>query len=117
MQEHEMGIRDIRVGPGDQVVAEELELPAAGCRKLQRHIMLFCTGVARSANSILAEQTANIKVIHDQLDLLRNLADRLRCGEVYAVDEAMRRSMTMCDAAAKRSYPRPRLLPASDTSS
>ena len=30
------GIRDIRFGPGDQVVAEELELPAAGRRDLQR---------------------------------------------------------------------------------
>ena len=90
------GIRDIRFGPGDQVVAEELELsrgraprPAAAC------IMLFYTGVTRSANSILAEQTANIKATRDQLDLLRDLAgvaaDRLRCGDVDAVGEAMRK--------------------------
>ena len=89
------GIRDIRFGPGDQVVAEELELPATGRRDLQRHIMLFYTGVTRSANSILAEQTANIKATHDQLDLLRDLAglaaDRLRCGDVDAVGEAMRK--------------------------
>ena len=89
------GIRDIRFGPGDQVVAEELELPAAGRRDLQRHIMLFYTGVTRSANSILAEQTANIKATRDQLDLLRDLAglavDRLRCGDVDAVGEAMRK--------------------------
>src|SRR6516164_2654796 len=50
------GIRDIRFGPGDQVMAEELELPAAGRRDLQRHIMLFYTGVTRSANSILASR-------------------------------------------------------------
>jgi D-glycero-alpha-D-manno-heptose-7-phosphate kinase len=89
------GIRDIRFGPGDQVMAEEVELPAAGRRELQRHIMLFYTGVTRSANSILAEQTANIKVVHDQLDFLRDLAglasDRLRCGDVDAVGEAMRK--------------------------
>jgi D-glycero-alpha-D-manno-heptose-7-phosphate kinase len=89
------GIRDIRFGPGDQVMAEELELPAAGRRELQRHIMLFYTGITRSANSILAEQTANIKVNHDQLDLLCDLAgsaaDRLRCGDVDAVGEAMRK--------------------------
>jgi D-glycero-alpha-D-manno-heptose-7-phosphate kinase len=89
------GIRDMRFGPGDQVVAEELELPAAGRRDLQRHIMLFYTGVTRSANSILAEQTAGIKAIHDQLDVLRDLAglaaDRLRCGDVDAVGEAMRK--------------------------
>jgi D-glycero-alpha-D-manno-heptose-7-phosphate kinase len=90
------GIRDIRFGPGDQVTAEELELPAAGRRDLQRHIMLFYTGVTRSANSILAEQTANIKGTRDQLDSLRDLAglatDRLRCGDVDAVGEAMRKS-------------------------
>jgi D-glycero-alpha-D-manno-heptose-7-phosphate kinase len=89
------GIRDICFGPGDQVVAEELELTAAARRDLQRHVMLFYTGVTRSANSILAEQTANIKVTRDQLDLLRDLAglatDRLRCGDVDAVGEAMRK--------------------------
>jgi D-glycero-alpha-D-manno-heptose-7-phosphate kinase len=89
------GIRDIRFGPGDQVVAEELELPPPGRRDLQRNIMLFYTGVTRSANSILAEQTANIKATRDRLDLLRDLAglaaDRLRCGDVDAVGEAMRK--------------------------
>ena len=90
------GIRDIRFGPGDQVMAEELELSPAGRRDLQRNIMLFYTGVTRSANSILAEQTANVKATLDQLDLLRDLAglaaDRLRCGDVDAVGEAMRKS-------------------------
>ena len=89
------GIRDIRFGPGDQVVAEELDLSPAERRNLQRHIMLFYTGVTRSANSILAEQTANIKTSRDQLDLLCNLAglaaDRLRSGDVEAVGEAMRK--------------------------
>ncbi len=89
------GIRDIRFGPGDQVAAEELELSPAGRRDLQRNIMLFYTGMTRSANSILAEQTANIKTVRDQLDLLRDLAglavDRLRCGDVDAVGEAMRK--------------------------
>ena len=89
------GIRDIRFGPGDQVLAEELELPAAARLDLQRHVMLFYTGITRSANSILAEQTANIKATRDQLDLLRDLAglaaDRLRCGDVDAVGEAMRK--------------------------
>jgi D-glycero-alpha-D-manno-heptose-7-phosphate kinase len=89
------GIRDIRFGPGDQVAAEELELPPAARRDLQRHLMLFYTGVTRSANSILAEQTANIKTTGDQLDILRDLAglavDRLRSGDVDAVGEAMRK--------------------------
>ena len=55
------GIRDIRFGPGDEVVAEELELSAAERRDLQRNILLFYTGITRSADTILSEQTANIK--------------------------------------------------------
>jgi D-glycero-alpha-D-manno-heptose-7-phosphate kinase len=89
------GIRDIRFGPGDQVTADDLDLPLVIRRDLQRHIMLFYTGVTRSANSILAEQTANIKTSSDQLDLLCDLAgiatDRLRSGDVEAVGEAMRK--------------------------
>jgi D-glycero-alpha-D-manno-heptose-7-phosphate kinase len=89
------GIRDIRFGPGDQVMADELDLPLVIRRDLQRHIMLFYTGVTRSANSILAEQTANIKTSSDQLDVLCDLAgiatDRLRSGDVEAVGEAMRK--------------------------
>lgn len=89
------GIRDLRFGPGDQVTAEELDLLPAIRRDLQRHIMLFYTGITRSANTILAEQTSNIKSTRDQLDLLRDLAglagDRLRSGDVEAVGEAMRK--------------------------
>jgi D-glycero-alpha-D-manno-heptose-7-phosphate kinase len=88
------GIRDIRFGPGDRVVAEELGLSAAERRALQHQIMLFYTGVTRSANSILAEQTANIKTSLVQLDLLRDLAgfavDRLRSGDVDAIGPAVR---------------------------
>jgi D-glycero-alpha-D-manno-heptose-7-phosphate kinase len=88
------GIRDIRFGPGEQVVAEEVELAAADRRALQDQIMLFYTGVTRSADSILAEQTANIKATRAQLDLLRDLAgfavDRLRRGDVDALGGAVR---------------------------
>ena len=90
------GIRDIRFGPGDGVVAEELGLSAAERRALQHQIMLFYTGITRSANSILAEQNANIAATRPQLDLLRGLAgfaaDRLRCGDVDAIGPALRES-------------------------
>ena len=90
------GIRDIRFGPGDEVVGEELGLPAAERRALQHQIMLFYTGVTRSANTILAEQNANIAATRPQLDLLRDLAgfavDRLRSGDVDAIGPALRES-------------------------
>ena len=90
------GIRDIRFGPGDEVVAEEMALSPAERRALQRQVMLFYTGVTRSANSILAEQNANIATTRPQLHILRDLAgfavDRLRNGDVDAIGPAVRES-------------------------
>jgi D-glycero-alpha-D-manno-heptose-7-phosphate kinase len=90
------GIRDLRFGPGEDVVAGELTLSAAQRRALQRQIMLFYTGITRSANTILAEQTAHIASTAPQLHLLRDLAgfavDRLRADDVDAIGPAMRES-------------------------
>jgi D-glycero-alpha-D-manno-heptose-7-phosphate kinase len=90
------GIRDIRFGPGEEVVPEEVELSATDRRALQRNILLFYTGITRSADPILAEQNANIKARRPQLDLLRDLAvfaaDRLRGGDLDVVGAAMRES-------------------------
>jgi D-glycero-alpha-D-manno-heptose-7-phosphate kinase len=90
------GIRDIRFGPGDEVDAREIGISAAERRALQQQIMLFYTGITRSADSILVEQRANIESTRPQLDLLRDLAglaaDRLRSGDVDAIGPAMRES-------------------------
>ena len=90
------GIRDIRFGPGEEVVAEEVQLEAADRRALQQQIMLFYTGITRSADTILAEQNANMAVTLPQLGLLRDLAgfaaDRLRSGDMDAVGPAIRES-------------------------
>jgi len=90
------GIRDIRFGPGDEVVAEEVGLSASERRALQQQIMLFYTGITRSADPILAEQNANVKATRLQLDLLRDLAGfaagRLRSGDVDAIGPALRES-------------------------
>jgi D-glycero-alpha-D-manno-heptose-7-phosphate kinase len=90
------GIRDIHFGPGEGVVAEELGLSATERRALQQQIMLFYTGVTRSADPILAEQNANVEATRPQLDLLRDLAGfavgRLRNGDVDAIGPAVRES-------------------------
>src|SRR6201999_891770 len=88
------GIRDMRFGPGEAVVAEELGLSSAERRALQQNILLFYTGITRRADSILAEQNTNIKATRPELDLLRDLAGhavgRLLCGDIDAVGSAMR---------------------------
>jgi len=90
------GIRDIRFGPGEEVVVGELMLSVATGSALQKQIMLFYTGVTRSADPILAEQNSNIKAVSSQLDLMRDLAgfavDRLRDGDVDAIGAAVRES-------------------------
>jgi D-glycero-alpha-D-manno-heptose-7-phosphate kinase len=90
------GIRDLRFGPGDEVTAEELELDPAYQRSLQRQILLFYTGITRSANTILADQSANITSTHAELDLLRDLAGNavglLRGGHVDALGPLLRES-------------------------
>lgn len=90
------GIRDIRFGPGDDVLAEEIGLGATERRALQQQIMLFYTGITRSANTILAEQSANMDVTRPELDILRDLAgfavERLRSGDLDAIGPAVRES-------------------------
>jgi D-glycero-alpha-D-manno-heptose-7-phosphate kinase len=90
------GIRDLRFGPGDGIVAEEIQLEAGERRRLQEQIMLFYTGITRSATPILAEQNANIGATRQQLDLLRDLAgfaaERLRSGDVDAIGPLVRES-------------------------
>ncbi len=90
------GIRDIRFGPGEKVVAEELQLSAAERRALQQQIMLFYTGITRSADVILAEQNANLESSRPQLDILSDLAgfaaERIRRGDVDAIGPAIKES-------------------------
>jgi D-glycero-alpha-D-manno-heptose-7-phosphate kinase len=58
--------------------------------------MLFFTGITRSANSILGEQSANVSDRIPQLNQLRDLAgeaaDGLRCGDISAVGTALSKS-------------------------
>lgn len=90
------GIRDIRFGPGDRVVATEVELPAAERRALQDQVLLFYTGVTRSATTILREQSDNVSTSLTELGVLRDLAataaQRLRAGDIDALGQALRDS-------------------------
>jgi D-glycero-alpha-D-manno-heptose-7-phosphate kinase len=80
------GLRDIRFGPGETIDAEEVELTPSERRALQQQVLLFYTGTTRSANTILSEQTANVRQTLAHLDQLRDLAglasDRVRLGDI-----------------------------------
>ena len=104
------GIRDLRFGPGDEVIADEVELEPASRRALQRQIMLFYTGVTRSANNILAEQKAKVASTRPHLDQLRDLAglavERLRDGDVDAIGPRSARAGKP-SGSSRRSLQRP----------
>ncbi len=90
------GIRDIHFGPGADVIAEELGVSQAERQLLQQQMMLFYTGVTRSADTILTEQRSNVSSTLPQLDLLRDLAGfavaHLRSGDVDGMGEVLRQS-------------------------
>jgi len=88
------GVRDIHFGPGEDVLAEDVGLSVKERSALQEQLMLFYTGVTRSATTILEEQTDNVSATLDELHFMANLAgtavDRLRKGELDAVGTALR---------------------------
>ena len=89
------GIRDIRFGPGDRVIADELGLAAAERRALQQQMMLFYTGVTRNADTILHEQRDNIEssltATRPTTATSRAWPSRaLRDGDIDAVGAALR---------------------------
>jgi D-glycero-alpha-D-manno-heptose-7-phosphate kinase len=90
------GICDLRFGPGDRVGVEQIRLEPALHRHLQGELMLFYSGITRSADAILKEQTANIAAKLQQLGLLRDLAegaaDALRIGDSDQVGIALNKS-------------------------
>ena len=90
------GVCDIRFGPGDRVAVDQLGLTPQVRRRVQDELLLFFTGITRSANVILGEQTANIRDRLPQLGLLRDLAaeaaNGLREGDVDALGVALNKS-------------------------
>jgi D-glycero-alpha-D-manno-heptose-7-phosphate kinase len=88
------GIRDLRFGPGEEVSVGDVPLSAADRRALQAQLMLFYTGVTRSATTILEEQSDNVATTLAQLHFMRDLAgiavERLGQGELDAVGTALR---------------------------
>jgi D-glycero-alpha-D-manno-heptose-7-phosphate kinase len=90
------GICDLRFGPGDHVHVEQITLSPPTRRLMSNELLLFYTGITRSANVILGEQSANTADRLPQLAQLRDLAgeaaDGLRGGDVEAVGVAMNKS-------------------------
>jgi D-glycero-alpha-D-manno-heptose-7-phosphate kinase len=74
------GICDLHFGPGDAVHAEQVRLPPGQHRSFQDQLMLFYTGITRTADTILGEQKANIPDRLAQLQQLKDLAGEAAAG-------------------------------------
>ena len=83
------GICDLRFGPGDSVVAEQIHLGHDEQRHFQTQLMLFYTGITRTADAILGEQKANVPTRLTQLHQLRDLADEAAAGMRSGCPEAV----------------------------
>jgi len=90
------GICDIQFGPGDRVLVDQLKLPTPLHRHMQDELLLFFTGITRSADTILGEQTTNIADRLPQLHQLRDLAAEavggLRDGNPDTLGAALNKS-------------------------
>ena len=105
--------RDLRIrfGPGDGVAADEtLGSPEHHRRALQQQIMLFYTGITRSADVILAEQTrtsGNHSSSARSASRPRGASpfEWLRSGDVDAIGPAVRRAGAKREARLGRVNP------------
>jgi D-glycero-alpha-D-manno-heptose-7-phosphate kinase len=90
------GICDIHFGPGDRVFVDQLKLAPPVRRQVQDELLLFYTGITRSADNILGEQKANIADRLPQLHQLRDLAGEaangLREGDINTLGAALNKS-------------------------
>ena len=90
------GICDLRFGRGDRVEVDQITLSPQRRRAMSSELLLFYTGITRSADTILGEQSAKTSERLPQLAQLRDLAgeaaDGLRAGDVEAVGVAMNKS-------------------------
>jgi D-glycero-alpha-D-manno-heptose-7-phosphate kinase len=82
------GLRFICFKPDETVTVEKVILSDASRRRLSEHLMLFYTGVTRSASTVLEEQVSNI---NDRFEILRGMkrlaAEARECLERQAFDE------------------------------
>ncbi len=90
------GVCDMRFGPGDNVTVDRIRLEPREHHRLQDELLLFYTGVTRSADTILKEQTANVGDRLQQLHRLRDLAGEaaggLRTGDHGSLGRALAES-------------------------
>lgn len=84
------GLRYIRFLPSGEVSAEPVICTSDTKRALEEHMLIFYTGVTRSASSVLKEQKSNTDQKRETLRAMRELALRMKVS--LENNESIRRS-------------------------
>jgi D-glycero-alpha-D-manno-heptose-7-phosphate kinase len=69
------GLRYVQFYPDGKITADPLPLPSVRLAQLQAHLMLFYTGVARTASSIARTYVSNIESQRRQLETMRRMVE------------------------------------------
>jgi D-glycero-alpha-D-manno-heptose-7-phosphate kinase len=72
------GLNHLTFNEDDRVQLDHVRLPGAGIKTLFRHLMLFWTGMQRSAENILSEQKERIGQSGKALQGMRDMVDECR---------------------------------------
>jgi D-glycero-alpha-D-manno-heptose-7-phosphate kinase len=67
------GLRHVQFAPDAKITVEPLTLPAARVAELQAHLMLFYTGIARTASDVAKSYVPRLAACHRQLHVMKEL--------------------------------------------
>jgi D-glycero-alpha-D-manno-heptose-7-phosphate kinase len=90
------GLRFLEFTPSGEVVAKKIILDIPTHRRLNENLLLFFTGITRRAETILSEQSANIKqrlpVLREMKEMAYAASNALQSGEVDAIGHMLHES-------------------------
>jgi D-glycero-alpha-D-manno-heptose-7-phosphate kinase len=69
------GLRYVQFYPDGKITADPLPLPSARINELQAHLMLFYTGIARTAANVARTYVSNIESHRRQLENMRRMVE------------------------------------------
>lgn len=90
------GLNFIEFEPSGKVNVEKIFLTTDGYNRLEKNLMLFYTGITRSANDILSEQnkitvsnSRKVNNLHKMVQLAKDLKQELLCNHMDAMGEIL----------------------------
>src|SRR4051794_9758817 len=69
------GLRHVKFSPDGEITAEPLVLPPPRVHELQSHLMLFYTGIARTAADVARSYAGDLQARERQLHVMRELVE------------------------------------------